>query len=753
MSSQYYKITRRLGTPHRNSVTVTIPLVGPQGPAGPQGEQGPPGEVSGSLAWDNVTDKPTTFPPSAHTHQASEIVDFTSAVEAVSPPADWNTLANKPSTFPPSSHGHVAADVSDFSTAAAAAAPVQSVAGKTGSVTLAKADVGLGNVDNTSDTNKPISSATQSALDGKAATSHTHTASQVTDFTAAAAAAAPVQSVNGNTGTVTVAVPSASTATPQALGTAAAGTSDDYSRADHIHAAPALNDLSNVSAATPSDNDVLVYDTATGNWVAEAPAAGGIAGSTGSTDNAILRADGTGGSTAQASAIVIEDAVSSFTGVTGDASTDIITVTGSGFSNGQKVRFTALTGGSGLNTTTNYFVIGASGDTFQLSTTEGGSFVNFTTNITAGTLLNGHFTQVHTQITNAGTDTNIPFVINTKGAGALIFGPPPDNTTTGGNSRGANAVDLQVNRATAARVASGQQAFVCGVSNTASGNASFVAGGQFNTASGSPSFATGAQSNASGYSSAAFSEGLASGSHAFAVGRLAVADRSWMIAFAAGRHGADSGSAQRIFYTLFERTSTDSAAELLTAIDAQGIRRRLTVPSNKAIGATIQIIGTTSGNETANYYVRQCLIRNRAGTTELVGAVQDIGTDIEGVTVGGVTITASDADDALVVEATGYTPVTGCTADAGTEVISKTAHGFNNNDDIVFTSLTGGAGLTANTVTYWVIDANADDFKVSATRGGAAVNITTNYTDMTATRIIRWVANIHASEVIAGTSS
>jgi hypothetical protein len=41
-------------------------------------------------------------------------------------------------------------------------------------VTLAKADVGLGNVDNTSDLNKPISTATQTALDGKSGTSHTH---------------------------------------------------------------------------------------------------------------------------------------------------------------------------------------------------------------------------------------------------------------------------------------------------------------------------------------------------------------------------------------------------------------------------------------------------------------------------------------------------------------------------------------------------------------------------------------------------
>lgn len=41
---------------------------------------------------------------------------------------------------------------------------VTSVAGKTGAVTLAKGDVGLGNVDNTSDANKPVSTATQTAL-------------------------------------------------------------------------------------------------------------------------------------------------------------------------------------------------------------------------------------------------------------------------------------------------------------------------------------------------------------------------------------------------------------------------------------------------------------------------------------------------------------------------------------------------------------------------------------------------------------
>jgi hypothetical protein len=51
-----------------------------------------------------------------------------------------------------------------------ALAPVQSVAGKTGSVALVKGDVGLSSVDNTADADKPISTATQTALNAKQAT-------------------------------------------------------------------------------------------------------------------------------------------------------------------------------------------------------------------------------------------------------------------------------------------------------------------------------------------------------------------------------------------------------------------------------------------------------------------------------------------------------------------------------------------------------------------------------------------------------
>lgn len=50
---------------------------------------------------------------------------------------------------------------------------VQSVQGRTGDVVITADDVGLGSVDNTSDTNKPISTATATALAGKLATTAT----------------------------------------------------------------------------------------------------------------------------------------------------------------------------------------------------------------------------------------------------------------------------------------------------------------------------------------------------------------------------------------------------------------------------------------------------------------------------------------------------------------------------------------------------------------------------------------------------
>jgi hypothetical protein len=42
--------------------------------------------AAGVSSWNDLTDKPATFPPSSHTHTASQITDFSAAVVAAAPP-------------------------------------------------------------------------------------------------------------------------------------------------------------------------------------------------------------------------------------------------------------------------------------------------------------------------------------------------------------------------------------------------------------------------------------------------------------------------------------------------------------------------------------------------------------------------------------------------------------------------------------------------------------------------------------------
>jgi hypothetical protein len=96
-------------------------------------------------------------------------------------------------------------------------------------------------------------------------------------------------------------------------------------------------------------------------------------------------------------------------------------------------------------------------------------------------------------------------------------------------------------------------------------------------------------------------------------------------------------------------------------------------------------------------------------------------------------------------------------------VVSKTAHGLSNDDPVVFS--TSGAlptNLTAGTV-YYVVNKNTDDFQVSATVGGAAINTSGSqsgtHTAATgndsndgsaATRAAAWLTLQHACNYMAG---
>ena len=167
--------------------------------------------ISYTPTWSEVSGKPTTFAPLAHTHTISEVInlqstlankvdkvtgkqlsteDYTTSEKnklagiqsgaEVNVNADWNAISgdahilNKPSTFTPSAHTHPISQVDNLQTTLDGKESTIS-AGTTGQYwrgdktwqTLNKSAVGLSNVDNTSDANKPISNATQTALNNK----------------------------------------------------------------------------------------------------------------------------------------------------------------------------------------------------------------------------------------------------------------------------------------------------------------------------------------------------------------------------------------------------------------------------------------------------------------------------------------------------------------------------------------------------------------------------------------------------------
>jgi len=93
--------------------------------------------------------------------------------------------------------------------------------------------------------------------------------------------------------------------------------------------------------------------------------------------------------------------------------------------------------------------------------------------------------------------TNTPLVLSPLGTGALQA-QKTDSTATGGNARGANAVDWQTNRSAATYVASGSNSVIAGgVTNVASGGQSVVSGGGGNSSTGAYTTVAGGQNNTS----------------------------------------------------------------------------------------------------------------------------------------------------------------------------------------------------------------------------------------------------------------
>jgi hypothetical protein len=132
-----------------------------------------------------------------------------------------------------------------------------------------------------------------------------------------------------------------------------------------------------------------------------------------------------------------------------------------------------------------FFISGTAPITFQTAGSTTQFRVNHVTSAVNYIQASGGATGISPYLLAAGADTDIPMVLQPKGAGAIQAQLVTSGSTTGGNARGANAVDWQTIRAAANQVASGGSSVISGGKvNIASGFGSVVAGGDTNSALG-----------------------------------------------------------------------------------------------------------------------------------------------------------------------------------------------------------------------------------------------------------------------------
>jgi hypothetical protein len=228
------------------------------------------------------------------------------------------TISRADLTAAASVHTHSTADIVSFTASAAAAAPVQSVAGRTGVISLTSADVsGLSSVATsgsyTSLSDVPTAFAPEA---------HTHSTADVVGLTAAAALAAPVQNIvagsnvtvsTSTSGIYTIAAGGGTAtgtelgaATPLPLGVATAGTATAASREDHVHDLPTISytALSNVPVSFAPDTSVANVVSVNGQTGVVTIALGDALPSQGGNSTRLLTTDGTNASWASRYSVV-----------------------------------------------------------------------------------------------------------------------------------------------------------------------------------------------------------------------------------------------------------------------------------------------------------------------------------------------------------------------------------------------------------------------------------------------------------------
>lgn len=272
--------------------------------------------------------------------------------------------------------------------------------------------------------------------------------------------------------------------------------------------------------------------------------------------------------------------------------------------------------------------------------------------------------------TNAAASVDIALV--PKGAGAFA-GSIADNTSVGGNKRGARATDWQRNRSNAAQVASGANSTVGGgTGNTSSGASSFSVG-ELNTASGTSSTALGesntasntrttvgggASNTASGLSSTVPGgfQNTADGDYSIAMGRSSRARGTYgASAFSGGALG--SGNDQRREFIFYAGTTNATPAVMTTDAGAATATNTLVLPNTALFSFKGQLcVRENATGDSKAIDFTGCIKRGaNAAATALLGSVTqaDIGTPDTGAATWTVAFSANTTLGGLAITVTG----------------------------------------------------------------------------------------------------
>lgn len=264
---------------------------------------------------------------------------------------------------------------------------------------------------------------------------------------------------------------------------------------------------------------------------------------------------------------------------------------------------------------------------------------------------NGTVTVAVLTATDSASVVDVAIVPKSTGAFMLAI---PDNGTGGGNKRGANAIDLQLERNVNSQVPNGARSATLGSRNTAS-NTAAIAIGNTNTASGVAATAIGGSNTASGTSSTALgSLCTASGPQSFATGQQS----STFLLYGRHAHSSQQTSTlgdQQISRFVLKKSTTDATSTRVTADGgAASAVNQVVLQNTNAFTFTGMIIGKQQATSTnvGSWKIEGVIYRaaNAASTTLVASTVTVIS---NAATFGTPVLSADTTNGALAINVIG----------------------------------------------------------------------------------------------------